>query len=47
VIDAQDIQINTVALTSPPSIDVPKREVTLITPVDIGASSDVTIKIHC
>ena len=44
VIDAQDIQINTVALTSPPSIDVPKREVTLITPVDIGASSDVTIK---
>lgn len=44
VIDAQNIQINTVGLTSPPSIDVPKREVTLITPVDIGANSDVTIK---
>jgi len=44
VIDAQNIQINTVALISPPSIDVPKREVTLITPVDIGASSEVTIK---
>ncbi|MBC7194411.1 MAG: hypothetical protein H5U37_01975, partial [Caldisericia bacterium] len=44
VIDAQNIQINTVSLTSPPSIDVPKREVTLITPVDIGANSDVTIK---
>lgn len=44
VIDAQNIQINTVSLTSPPSIDVPKRELTLITPVDIGANSDVTIK---
>lgn len=44
VIDAQNILINTVPLTSPPSIDVPKREVTLITPVDIGANSDVTIK---
>ncbi len=44
VIDAQNIQINTVPLTSPPSIDVPKREITLITPVDIGANSDVTIK---
>ncbi len=44
VIDAQNIQINTVNLTSPPSVDVPKREVTLITPVDIGANSDVTIK---
>ncbi|MDI6860655.1 MAG: stalk domain-containing protein [Caldisericia bacterium] len=44
VIDAQNILINTVSLNSPPSIDVPKREVTLITPVDIGANSDVTIK---
>lgn len=44
VIDAENIQINTVSLTSPPSIDAPKREVTLITPVDIGANSDVTIK---
>ena len=44
VIDAKDIQINTVGLTSPPSIDVNKREVTLITPIDIGSNSDVTIK---
>lgn len=44
VIDAQNIQINTVNLTSPPSIDVPKREITLITPVEIGANSEVTIK---
>lgn len=44
IIDSQSIQINTVSLNTPPSIDVPKREVTLITPVDIGANSDVTIK---
>ncbi|MCD6168918.1 MAG: copper amine oxidase N-terminal domain-containing protein [Caldisericia bacterium] len=44
VIDAASVTVNTINPTSPPAVDPNKREVTIITPVDIGDNSEVSVK---